>query len=499
MKKIFIFVILLFSLVSCGEITTTTTSTTTNFDSTTSTSTGSDFSYIDNSGYAKDIVIKEYMMPSELQQVQKYFLAFFSYVDYTPLTKSLTVTVNVSDADYHGAKYYLVGRYQGDASEERKHFVFGSSSGSLKYTFDNVNLSRTYEVLVAKTDTDDLNPSMTIFSVCTLEISDPFYDNRSAVSLLTSNDNSPEYLAYDETPYIDLHIEYSDEDQSITQLALGLYSSYDKTLIEERYVEINSSNWAQGIITLDSILYEDLSPFQEYLVQVYATGNDGVDSFELAILGTYSIAAPTYENSYIEDSFYNLYATITHSEIVGDNAVFYYTALNTGSYVYSDTLEPVTIMVYASAGNINYVSYESEYNEVFALDLESGSFTIPLEYAKNGAYIRLYDQRNKYEFCLYVVNPGIVCFNSFISIYQDLRFEIPDDSNMNLVTNVDVRIYNASHQLVNEYLDLDLSQSSFAWSLPTGVGSYIGWEVVVEYETDTLIGLITHQQTILLN
>jgi hypothetical protein len=156
-------------------------------------------------------------------------------------------------------------------------------------------------------------------------------------------------------------------------------------------------------------------------------------------------------------------------------------------------------MVYASAGNINYVSYESEYNEVFALDLESGSFTIPLEYAKNGAYIRLYDQRNKYEFCLYVVNPGIVCFNSFISIYQDLRFEIPDDSNMDLVTNVDVRIYNASHQLVNEYLDLDLSQSSFAWSLPTGVGSYIGWEVVVEYETDTLIGLITHQQTILLN
>jgi len=497
MRKLYVLIPIVFILISCNAIDITTEQTTNLTTSVLTTTSSSSGTYLQNQSYASDIVIKQTIMSKEFRLPQQFFYASFSSVKYFPITKSLTVTVVIGDADYHGAEYYLVGRYKGSPSEERKHFVFGESSGQLTYTFDNVDLSNTYEVLVTKVDSDDLNSSSTLFSVCTLELNDPHASERYEVTKESSTNNAPEFLEADEMPFVDVSIVYADEHQAINQLIIALYSNYDKTLISDMTIDIDSSYYDNGFITLDHILFSELSPAQEYIVQIYGSGNDGVDSFTQLTLDSLLVVAPAFENCDIEDSFYNLFAVITKSEVIGDEVVFYYKAINNESYTYSDTHEPVTIMVSAMAGSINE-TYEHEYNVTFELDPLIGSFSIPYEYASKGANIRIYDFRNTLEFCNYVVNPGYVSFNAFVSIYHDLRLELLDN-NIENVVSLNVKLFNSSSQLISEHSNLEASEQFFTWELPSSVTSFEGWYIVIDYESDSIIGILSHQKIIQLH
>ena len=447
-------------------------------------------SYLENVGYASGILITQYDMPSNQKLLQRDFDGSYSDVNYNPITQTLSLKASITDKYFRNATYYLVGRYVGSKSEERKSFTLYTSIASFSYTFYGVDLSREYEILLAKVDADNLNPTIVLDSVCTLTLYDEQHNQRYYPTQNDVIDHNSLFINNDEIPFIDVSLLYNDTQSSITSFEIVLYNDYDKKAIESKHIDIDVSNYDGSIISLNHLTFNNLSPNTDYLLQLRITGNDGIDDFNMVTFETFKITTPSYENSYMEDSFHGLFAVITGFEVNGDDVTFSYVSLNNGDYVYTDTSEPIQMNV--------YVSYSNDTNETFLLDMESNSFVLPYDMVKTGVSIYIFDARRDYTFSHMSIQTCKNAFGVYFHETSRLFYELYNYSSV-LPNYVKLEIFDSNGVLIETFTDLPCVPGSIFLDLTASYASNEDYTIIITYEVNTLIGPLVHSASYPLN
>ncbi|GEM_PF-2925489 len=486
-----LFILVSFSLFGCDlfartESTDSLTTASTSEAVTSTTTTSTPFSgYI---GYATNLQIEQTIMPLAQRLPEQFFYARYTEVKFNPVTKDLCFHVLIGDTEYIGANYYLVGRVVGSTlNEDRTVFRIASSTADKSFCLNNIDLSEDYEVLIAKSDQDDLNSSSTIFSVSTLTLYDPAHESRGRVVLDEIVDNSPNYLLTSELPYIDLSIQYEDVHRCIEHIEIVLFADFNKEAVRSIKLDIDESYYTGDILNLTQVLFEELSPNMDYLIQLFISGNDGVDDFTDVTLDTFAITSSTYENVEIEDSYNNLYAAITGTEVVGDQVVFSYNAVNDGSYIYKDTQVQISMLVSIYNG-----SEITLYNS-YSLDMESHSFSVPIDELMNGAIIQITDLRHQYVFSNLVISPNTIPFIIYYTSSNGLiHLEIGDYS-FTPPSELKLDIVDSNGNIIETFNHISSITGPYDFSPTANVSAYSSYHAVISYQVDTLIGVFDRE------
>jgi hypothetical protein len=443
-------------------------------------------------GYANNISITETVMPFNQRLPQKYFTGTYSNIKYTALTQELCLTAHVIDAEYQRATYYIVGRKAGTSfmGEMRIQFLVSNGIGQKRVCFDRVDLSDAYEVLLTKIDLDDLNPSNALYSVNTLTLIDLKSIERNHITQHSLENLAPLSYEKDESPYISFSSYYNDQGKTIDKVHVVLFDPQNDSVIDFKVIDIDDSYYDQDILKLDSLRFDDVSPGMAYSVQIFADGHDGVDSFEKVTIGNYSYTSSSYDISTINTVFHGLFAAITGIEVVEDTVHIYYAFANSDDITYSDTSLPITLVVTTQVG-----PYGNSVEETFPLDLNTNYMTFPRELLVDGLYLSIRDSRLKFNFCDFFISPYIIDIAYYPSNDKLINLNLFDISGANLLS-IKVDIIDANQTVLEtiENVKTEYGHNSYPY-----VGRYSqneSYMLLITYEVDSLIGVITHTLTI---
>lgn len=441
-------------------------------------------------GYANHISITETVMPENQRLPQKYFSGTYSNIKYTALTKELCVTANVNDIDYKNAKYYLVGRKEGTSylGEIRIQFLAPEGFGSKTACFDHVDLSEAYEVLLTKYDSDDLNPSNTMYSVRTLRLIDLKAQQRNYIINTNIFGHTPIAYVPTEDPYLLFSTSYSDVGRTIHTVHIVLFDPFNDHIIESRQMTITQEDYEGDTLSLRYLRFDNLAPNLEYSIQIFADGNDGVDEFERITIGNYSYKTGTYEISAVNRSFHGLYAAVSSMSVIDDQVYIYFKYKNDQTMIYADTKEELSLVITVRTGN-----YQNRVEETFPFDASKQYIVLPKAVLNDGLSLSIRDSRFKYNFCDFGINPFYMDLYTQPIDDHAIKLEIVDKGN-GLPLSMKIDIIDNNNNVLET---LDNLSMAFGYNIYPYLGTYdktLGYRVVITYQVNSMIGVLTHTE-----
>jgi hypothetical protein len=358
-------------------------------------------------------------------------------------------------------------------------------SASYQTCFSGVRLNRSYEILLAKSDTDVPEAHSTLYSVVTLTLFDPDASRRDVVYGDTSANETPDVLAIDQTSHIAYAPRLIDVGRAIDSITFVLSTREGSVEVERRTVPILETMYAGDRLEVPLQLFESLAPGLEYVVRTTMSGNDGIDDFVDQPVMTAFITAPRYPGQ--EDAYaqHDLFAVIRGFEAVGDQVVFHYDIVNrTG-------VEHVFEALIITPGPDSGTREES-----IALDADEHSFSVPMELLSSGAAVYLKNPAMpSVSFYQRFIDPGINIYFVYYVFGGDgtLTFEIREEDHHETLFCY-LEILNESGTVLNA-INLQSYAPGQTYTINTGVRyqDHPGiWGKLV-YRVETEIGPITHE------
>jgi hypothetical protein len=324
--------ILMFALIGCDATSATTHETTTDETTTTGTisaTTTEVLQFEGYIGYASGLLITQTVLPNEIQWPGLSFHAHYSDVMVMPVARSVCVTANIEDYNFRGATYYLVGRYTGATLEETRYvFTTASSSRSYEACFTGIDLSRHFEILLAKKDTDVPQAHSALYSVVTLDLHDPRANERGVVYSAGATIEDTGYVTSDSTPSIRYQTAFLDSKRTIDSIAFLLVDKSTQAVVQTQVLEIVETMFEGDLLNLPVIAFVDLAPGTEYTIKTRISGNDGIDDFEDLSATTIHTTSSTYEGLVIQQSQHDLYGAITALSAVDGTVIVHIKVVN---------------------------------------------------------------------------------------------------------------------------------------------------------------------------
>lgn len=439
-------------------------------------------------GYASHISMTETVMPVNQRLPQKYFIGTYTKVKYTALTKELCVTAQVDDKDYRNATYYMVGRKVGNDyyGEYRVQFLIPSGVGSKTVCFKNVDLAKAYEVLLTKVDLDDLNPSNTIYSVNTLTLRDLKADERNRITQDSVIDLAPSIFEKGSAPYVLFSSTFIDPNRSIDKVHVVLFNPLNNKSLDSFVIDITDDLYEGDILKLENLRFNDVAPKLKYSIQIFADGNDGVDSFEKITIGNYTYETGTYEISTVNEAYHGLFAVVTGFEVIDDQVHIYYDFENDGNTTYTDTKQKISIIVTTFTGR-----YPDPVEKTIPLDVNRNSLILPKALLNDGLYLSIRDSRFQISFCDFFISPNYVRMSINENQNHGIRIYIIDDGNEPPLS-IKVEIVDINNQVVETIDDVSPAFGEYHHPYSGTYGRYQGYKVKVTYDVQTDIGILTH-------
>ena len=483
-KKIVIIVLFLFFLTGCVNNESTTTISTTTESTSANPITTSKSTFRGYIGYVSTVEITEERLSNSTQYPGLVFFASYQDVAYSAVSNSICTTVLIGDSNYRGATYYLVGRYVGDQLNE-KRFVFAPASESTEYKacFNGLDLSRRYEILVAKNDTDAPQSHSTLLSMKTLTFFDPNASERSSIYFVENESVNSELVEMNEKPSYDYTPTFLDKGRTISSMSVYL-TTKDNKIIEESSFEITEDFYVGDNLHLPTIAYTDLAPGLNYKIKTVISGNDGIDDFEDLTVMTVSFSAPTYEGEMsISNIQYDLYAAITGLEVMDGNVIYHYV-------VHNVTDEEHDFQAIVSYSDIDH----NDYNLLIDLDPLNHQFSVPVELLSYGSVVTVMDTSTNQPMMRRVIDSN---FNYYNMSYQygergKISFEIGEIDDYNETLQCYLEIFDSNHNLLET---VDLNEYSpgvyYVLDVETAYQDYPDLYGIVTYQVNCEIGLVT--------
>lgn len=476
--------ILLIALMGCDATSTTTqriTTVTTTSETTTVVTTFQE--YI---GYASGLDIVETVLSEAIQWPGLSFHAHYSSVMVSPVAKSICVTANISDSAYRGATYFLVGRYTGATMEESRYvFSAVSSSRSYEACFTGIDLSRQFEILLAKTDTDVPQAPAALYSVVTLTVRDPRFGERGVVYSAGGIVEDAGFVANDTTPSIRYSTAYQDTKRTIDTITILLVDKWTQAIVQTQILEIDETMYEDDLLRLPVVEFFDLAPGTEYTIKTRISGNDGIDAFENISATIIQATSSTYKGLEIIQSQHDLHAAVTAlSEEDGIVSIHVYVVNKTNS-------EHVFVAEI-------HTSDLHQNNYVTKVDLTEGANVIELSAAafSFGGVIYIRDVTTNKVVSKRVID---VRFNyySVQHVYGTkgtLSIEVLGGNQYNVTRSCHLELYSADGLLL-ETIQMQAYRPGSTFYVLTSVKfqDYPGIYGKVVYQVDTEIGWITHE------
>jgi hypothetical protein len=394
----------------------------------------------------------------------------------------------VQDDQYRNATYYLVGRNVGTTffGEFRIQFLVPNGTGSKSACFNHVDLSIGYEVLLTKIDRDDLNPSNTLYSVNTLTLNDSKYNMRTYVEQHSIQNDAPQTYGHGEAPYLMFSSHFKDPGRTIDAVHVVLFDPLNKASLEAQVINITESHYDGDILKLDHLRFDGVSPKVKYLIQIFADGNDGVDDFEQITIGHYTYESGSYDISTVNTSHHGLFAAVTGLEVIGEDVYIYYAFENSDDITYSDTKEPITMIMTTFTGK-----YPNRVEETFLLDTTKDHFVLPLSLVKDGLYLSIRDSRFKFSFCDFVISPNYVEIISYPSSNKQLMINIIDFDN-DLPISIKIEIVDEHLNVLETIENIRIEFGNATYEYTGNYDPSGNYSVLITYQVDSLIGVLTH-------
>jgi len=230
---------------------------------------------------------------SGIATMERYFQVEFTSLKYTPIKNEVCFSFDMTDEEFPNATYYLILQEKGSmVTLQQMSFTLGSESTTNGGCFNAMSKEITYEILVGKTDRDDLNPTSYIDAVGSIEFKDPNFDERSKLGNISFEHEALEEYTEDHLPYIKYGLTIGDEDEIISDISIFVYEADFNILVKQIDYNITSVNRNNSNIILRNILIDDLAPNVEYIVYVKINGNDNISDFEDILIRHETVKTP---------------------------------------------------------------------------------------------------------------------------------------------------------------------------------------------------------------
>ena len=317
----------------------------------------------------------------------KYFLIEFKEISYNPVKNEICLVFTYNDPEYVHAKYYMIGREKGTyLTSQQLSYSISKPTGTHGGCFNFMNKEATYEILIGKIDSDDLNPTSYMEAVGSIEFIDKNYNERKKIgrSILAINP-SIDYT-YDQVPSITLDINIEDVHQIIDTVILQLYDEENDTFEESFTLESSEMSWSEGILSVKDYQIDGLAPYLDYRIKMYISGYNGFEEFEGILVQTRDFKSQNVTDS-VGFRRHGFFAEIVNVDVDGTTATLSYVAVNNQSWVSSTDNNPYQFMlrIYDS---MDVMRLEK------TIDVTKNSTTIPIAYAQIGNRLEIVTDRD---------------------------------------------------------------------------------------------------------
>lgn len=377
--------------------TTTTASPTTSRTVTTTTSVISEIPAM-LSTYASGVEFNAYRYNPPYRSTGVVYQVTFTSIVYSPNEKYVTLYFTVDDPGYRYANYFVVMEDHPGPYTEVLTRVYGNGTShfSTSVSFSITDLSKTYRISFFKIDTDALDqsyPSLMQASAW-VEWTDAHATERKLVSVTSHQETTPQ-KTWDKTgSEVDYDIVVSDPDNSIKSLSVEIFDKFGTVYGTQEFgaSDIRSET---GLSLAGK--FEGLAPNAEYYLNVYISGNDGVDPFTKERLLQMQVQAAPYGDT-PEDtlSYHSLYAFLYDVQYGATETVLSYVYKNGHVVKFADT------NVYLDL-HLEVWSKSGELMGTYPLETGDHQLTIPMSLLGPNCRFKITDQDGEYTFFLQFV------------------------------------------------------------------------------------------------
>lgn len=388
-------------LFGCDRVTTSETTTSTLDDAVTE----------ESEGY---ITIRTWSNDGSTILADKYMDAEFLNVSYTPANKQVCFDMKVFDLDYRTSDYYFLTRERGSTLTESQ-LKFNISMAAQTSTYC-MGLSVTDEIVVVKSNSEDLNPTSMLDVMAFLQVDDAMAESRlypEDGGYFTANIVTTKMLS-ESTPYVDFHFYREDSHRLLTSLYLEVYYEPFDAVIATKLIEITDEMYDGDVLEFKHIIIDGLSPDTDFEVRLYCSGNDGVEDYEYVWYATRSATSSRItDSSLIVNAMPSLWGEMYDYEI-GDGVtnVSYYLC-NDGKVTYQDEMLDVVLRIYDQSGTM-----------IKEYPMETGYNSVPVEqqYIHEYDYIQMVTAQNNIVLSRMNINYGLYNSLDYFS-YQNKVFK----------------------------------------------------------------------------
>lgn len=399
--------------------------------------------------YASGVAFSIFTYNSYFNLPQTYIDVTISDISYSPLRQQVCFSYDIHDPGYARATYYIILQDTVHLLTREQIIVFGGSSDFSGRSCVNVDdKTLDYRIVIGKDDLDNLNPTYGyIEGSAWIEFSDSHKNERKHISIKSYTDTTPDETTDIKYSSVAYSLQIEDLDRTITRLEVYLRDTFDNIIDAKAYD--STEIMVNDKLTITNDFFSNLAPNVDYKIEVYATGNDGVDDFEdafLFIISCTSSRFPGQSTSHLISAYHGLYAVIYDVLETEDSVIVSYVYSNENMIQFSDNKEKVVL-------HMTIYDKEHESIETYAMEIGDQSLTIPLEYIGEDYTIHITDQREVEIFDIYVfydLDPKAYIYGS------ENQYELRFDRDSSIITNIDIKLFVVGYAVpIEEFSNFD--------------------------------------------
>ncbi len=307
--------------------------------------------------------------------------AFFSEVKSFGYDKSVCFTINFEPKEPMGDWFYYIQLKDLETGyNERQIFIeYYSGDGSSQYCLENIDTSHKYEVSFGYSDYQVVNDRyIEIELVDSFKFEIPSLEYRYTLEVLQQGDVSE---GHDNYYAKEFSFMLNDPREEVTKLEVHViiseFMDEIQTFTYEDMSEIRDEN---GLISVQNLLLENLSPEEAYHVIVTISYYDGFDFIEDGQIIVSQVATDTPFNTW--HTLHDLYFVIDDITDDEDNYYVNYTASNTDEITNSSTSNPFVMTMNLYNQNDDIVLTQE-------VDVTASVITIPKDLVTEILYFRV--------------------------------------------------------------------------------------------------------------
>jgi len=396
--------------------------------------------------YAKDVEFKLFTYDPSTKLPDVYCEVTFSKIEFIPVINKISITFSISDEEYEHSQYFAILQDQA-LSQTRQLISLGSSPCfNNTVTFSVGDPSLEYRVVFGKIDGDNLNPhSSYVEGSAWIEWNDPDRSDRNYISLSQKEDRTIERTNDQTGSLISYFFRVSDTEKCIESFLVVLSDTFGNRVKTE---VIDTSSLASGFSYEIANSFSGLAPNASYIVSLFASGNDGVESFENIWLDDLEVkSADLGPEGIISEAtnYHQLFGAIYHITFTSTEAIVSYVYHN--EYVIRDrsTKEPLEL-------SLDIRSERDDTSHSYPLEQGDNELRIPITDCIDGSYFVITDQYKTSSFDRHYIpaeEPVLFCYK-----VDNQHYGIAFQRDFGNITDFQVKVYVKGYDLLVETVDV---------------------------------------------